>query len=101
MSDPKLFDHYPKKVIEDFKVFHKNNPHIYREFVLLAREMRATGRKRYSSKMIINVLRWRMDLRTTGDEYKINDRFQSIYGRLFVHRNPSFKDFFEFRIRTK
>lgn len=96
---PELFQHYPKKLLEEFKVFHKNNPDIYEEFGRLAHRMKTTGRKKYSSKMIINVLRWERDLRTTGDVFKINDKFQSIYGRLFVYHNPEFKDFFEFRVR--
>lgn len=101
LSRDDLFGHYPENVLEDFKRFHKDNPHVYQEFDKLARQMRKTGRKRYSSKMIINVLRWNMDLRTEGDEFKINDRFQSIYGRLFVYNNPEYEDFFEFRIRGK
>lgn len=97
MSD--LFAHYPKKLLEEFKTYHHKNPHVYEEFKRLALEMAATGRKKYSSKCLINVLRWNMDLRTNGDVFKINDKFQSIYGRMFVHNHPEFADFFEFRVR--
>lgn len=95
-----LFDHYPKELLAEFKIFHAKNPHIYEEFGKLARQMKATGRKKYSSKAIINVLRWNMDLRSQGDVFKINDKFQSIYGRLFAYHNPEFLEFFEFRIRS-
>jgi hypothetical protein len=94
-----LFDHYPKKLLQDFDLYHQKNPHVYEEFSRLAKSMYATGRTKYSSKCLINVLRWNMDLRTTGDVFKINDKFQSIYGRLFVKNNPEYIDFFEFRIR--
>jgi hypothetical protein len=95
------FSHYSKKTLDDFKKFHANNPHIYEEFKKLAYRMKETGRRKYSSKMIINVLRWETDLRSDGDEFKINDRFQSIYGRLLAYHDPIFEEFFEFRIRTK
>lgn len=94
-----LFSHYPRTLLEQFKKYHEQNPHVYEEFGRLAYQMKKTGRRKYSSKMIINVLRWNMDLRTEGDVFKINDKFQSIYGRLFVYHNPDFEDFFEFRIR--
>jgi hypothetical protein len=94
-----FFSHYSKKTLEDFKKFHKENPHIYEEFKKLAYRMKGTGRKKYSSKMIINVLRWESDLGSTGDEFKINDKFQSIYGRLLAYQDSTFEDFFEFRIR--
>ena len=94
-----LFSHYSKETLAKFKEFHATNPHIYEEFKKLAFQMKHTGRKRYSSKMIINVLRWNMDLQSNGDEFKINDRFQSIYGRLLIYQYPDFRDFFELRIR--
>lgn len=96
-----FFSHYSKNTLEEFKKFHKDNPHIYEEFKKLAYRMKKTGRKKYSSKMIINVLRWESDLRSSGDEFKINDKFQSIYGRLLAYQDPSFEEFFEFRIREK
>lgn len=96
-----LFSHYPPVLLRRFKIYHSQNPHIYEEFEKLAFEMKATGRRKYSSKMIINVLRWRMDLKTIHTDFKISDCFQSIYGRLFVYNNPDFIDFFEFRVRSK
>lgn len=93
------FSHYSKETLDQFKKFHNNNPQIYEEFKKLAYKMKSTGRRKYSSKMIINVLRWETDLRSDGDEFKINDRFQSIYGRLLAYHDPSFEEFFEFRIR--
>lgn len=35
-----LFAHYPEKLKEQFKVYHKENPHIYRRFVELANQMK-------------------------------------------------------------
>lgn len=95
----KWFGHYKKATLEAFKKFHKENPHIYRHFKELANKMYATGRKKYSSKLIINVMRWESDLKTNSKPFKINDRFQSLYGRLLAYKDPKFRDWFEFRIR--
>ena len=95
-----LFGHYSDATLRQFKEFHEGNPHVYQRFRELAHQMKRSGRPRYSSKMIINVLRWEEDLKTTGDEFKINDRFQSIYGRLLIWHEPEFDGFFELRVRS-
>lgn len=95
----KFFGHYKKATLEAFKKFHNENPHIYRRFVELAEQMFRTGRKKYSSKMIINVMRWEQDLKTNSKPFKINDRFQSLYGRLLAYNNKKFDGWFEFRVR--
>ena len=94
----RLFEGYSEKTIKEFAAYHRENPHIYEGFKRLAFEMRSTGRTKYSSKLIINVLRWETDLRARGDvEFKISDRFQSMYGRLLAYHHPEFEDFFNFR----
>lgn len=95
----KYFAHYRKDTLEDFKKFHTNNPQVFEEFKRLSYQIKATGRKKYSSKMIINALRWEYDLKSTDGEFKINDKFQSLYGRLLAYQDPEFEYFFEFRMR--
>ena len=99
-QESNLFAHYPEELKQAFKKYHKDNPHIYKRFCELAKRMKATGRKYYSSKMLINVIRWETDL-AGNDEFKINDKYQSFYGRLLVHHDPSFDGFFQFREREK
>lgn len=94
-----FFGHYKEATLEGFKKFHTENPHVYARFKLLAEQMKATGRAKYSSKLIINVMRWESDLETNAEPFKINDRWQSIYGRLLAFYHPEFEDFFEFRVR--
>jgi len=93
------FNHYSKETLENFKKYHFENPHVYARFKELAFQMMKSGRKKYSSKLIINIIRWENDLITTGEEFKINDRYQSIYGRLLAFHHPEFETFFEFRVR--
>lgn len=94
-----FFGHYKQATLKAFKNFHRENPHVYKRFKELAYQMQRTGRKKYSSKLIINVMRWEADLKTKGKVFKINDRFQSLYGRLLAYNDPTFETFFEFRVR--
>jgi hypothetical protein len=91
-----FFQRYSKETMKAFVEYHKNHPHIYAEFKKLSYKMLETGRKRYSAKMIINVLRWESDLKAVGEEFKITDRFQSMYARMLAYNDPQFENFFEF-----
>lgn len=97
MTLPLLFEGYPQSVLDRFKAFHHDNPHVYREFVLLACQMRDTGRKRYSARTIMEVMRWHYDLKTKGSVFEVNDNFTPIYVRLLIHNHPEFDGFFELR----
>jgi hypothetical protein len=55
------------------------------------------GRKKISSKLIINWIRWNEFLRSSDQNFKINDAFQSYYARHFVEIYPQYMDVFEFR----
>jgi hypothetical protein len=97
-----LFNGYPPIVMERFKEWHNSNPHIYRRFKQLAFQMLNTGRKRYSARTIIEVMRWHYDLSTTGDVFEINGDFVPIYARLLIDEHPEFFEFFELRtIRSR
>lgn len=98
-SSDDFFSHYKPVTLKGFKEFHKENPQVYKRFLELAFEMKATGRKKYSSKLIINVMRWERDLKTGSKPFKINDRWQSIYGRMAAYHYPELSNFFEFRKR--
>lgn len=98
MAAIELFEHYPERTITRFKKFHAENPDVYREFKRLAFQMKATGRSKYSAHAIIEVIRWHRDLTTTGDVFKINNDFRSIYVRLLIYHHPEFREFFELRV---
>jgi hypothetical protein len=59
--------------------------------------MRSTGKKSYSGWIIANVLRWEMDIKTTGDNFIINNDFIALYVRLLIQEHPEFYSFFELR----
>lgn len=93
----RLLDRYPKATMDRFDVFHAANPDVYTEFKELAFRMVRTGRTKYSGETIFNVLRWHRDIKTSGDVFKLNDHFRSIYVRKLIQDIPSFIDFFELR----
>lgn len=112
MSDPpSLFDSFPVvawptehvgppaglTIEEAFAAFHAANPHVYAELVALAREARGRGVARLGIGMLFEVLRWRVALRTGGDEFKLNNNYRSYYARLVMLREPDLDGVFETR----
>ncbi len=89
---------------ERFFVFHHNNPHVYDELVVLARQLHGRGYRRIGIELLFGVLRWRSMMRTTADEFgfKLNDHFTSRYARLIRAANPDLDGIFATReIRTR
>ncbi len=82
---------------DGFKLFNEANPHIYNAFEAQALKAINKGRKKISAKLIINWIRWNVYLKSTDQDFKINDAFQSYYAREFVRRNPEHIDVFNFR----
>ena len=82
---------------DGFNKFNKDNPHIFKAFEEQALVAINKGRKKISSKMIINWIRWNEFLRTSDQNFKINDAYQSYYARYFVEKHPQYIDVFEFR----
>lgn len=81
-----------------FERFHRMNPQVFQMFKMLARQMQATGRVRYSGKNIAEKMRWDYNIATRGDVFKFNNNFIAIYVRLLIHRYPKeFVGFFQLR----
>lgn len=92
-----LFDNADRELLQRFKTFHAKNPRVYNLFKENAEKVFQTGRAKYSSRTIIEVIRWEHDLETSGDVFKINNDYIPIYARLLIHNHPKFKSFFELR----
>jgi hypothetical protein len=83
---------------EDFDRFHRNNPAVWELFVQYTHTMIATGRRRYSARMVIYRIRWETDLTTkSGDGFKINNNHTPYYARLFNQEYPHHVGFFSLR----
>ena len=82
---------------DGFNKFNEANPHIFIAFEEQALKAINNGRTKLSSKLIINWIRWNEFLRTSDQNFKINDAYQSYYARHFVEKHTQYADVFEFR----
>src|SRR5688572_9960336 len=90
-----------------FEEFHKSNPLVYTHFKRLAFKAINSGKKKISSKLICNVIRWEVYLNTqeptlfdiegVATPFKINDAYTAHYARLFMDEYPEHSDKFETR----
>jgi len=74
---------------------HKENPNIYLAFEKMALK-KFRQRKYYSSRTLIELLRWETE-EGTNDQFKINNDFSVLCSRLFVKRHPKYSERFQFR----
>jgi hypothetical protein len=90
----------PRLTIQQrFDAFHAANPDVYAELVRLARDARSAGRQRVGMKELWEVARWHLRLRTTGDEYRLNNDYTSCFARLIQDQEPDLAGLFETRKR--
>lgn len=80
-----------------FVQYHKDNPHVFREFEAQTLKAIRSGKTKLSAKMIVNWIRWNEYLKTTDQNFRINDAFHSYYARLFASLHPEHEGIFEFR----
>jgi len=86
-----------KTIRQAFIEFNKANPGVYEQFSKQALRGVYHGKKKLGAKNIIEYIRWEMSLKTTDQNFKINNNFATHYARLFVSNNPEHKDRFSFR----
>lgn len=80
-----------------FHDFVANNPESMALFAQLADQMRE-NRERYSSKTLIEAMRWHHDVKTTGDDFKINNNYHAYFARWYLEVRPLCASrFFELR----
>lgn len=87
---------------ERFRKFDAANPHIYRLFERYALQLVAAGRQRFSSRTIVERIRWDYAVSTEGSAFKFNENFTAYYGRKFVEQHPEHQGRIEMRrLRSK
>ena len=85
------------KVAEKFKVFHEENPAVYRELVKISRELKARGREHYGMRALFEVIRFHRAMNTTDPDYKLNNNYTPHYARLIMDQEPDLAGFFDLR----
>lgn len=83
--------------LEEFELYHEENPHLFEVFEKYTFDVIAKGRKYFSAEMIINRIRWYSQVEANNDRFKINNDAKPYYARLFEHKHPQHKGFFRKR----
>jgi hypothetical protein len=92
-----LFRCIDKGLVLKFSDYHRKNPHIYREFLRYAKEMRRFRRKS-SGWLIVNRIRWDHDIKSNSRErFKISNDYIALYCRLLISEYPEFEGFFDLK----
>ena len=73
-----------------------DNPGLYAEIVRRARKVKAAG-NRVGIKAIFESIRWDQNIRTVGDEWKVNNSFAAPVARIVMEREGDLVGFFETR----
>lgn len=88
------------QIFARFEKFHAANPQIWSHFRRFALEAVQSGRARFGGAMIIQRIRYFVEIETKGDVVKINNDFEPYYVRMFVAKFPQHEGLFELRRRT-
>ncbi len=77
--------------------FHEENPHVYERLRDMALKMLRNGHNIWGIRSMFVVLRFQADIETTGDSFKINERFAPWYARLLMRSEPELRGFFSLK----
>ena len=80
-----------------FQKFDRENPKVWELFKQFAEQVLSTGLTSYSAYALLERIRWRRDVETTGDTFKVNNNFKPFYARKLMDEDPRFVGFFRLR----
>ena len=81
-----------------FESFHRENPHVYRTLVQLARQwVNAMGSQKLGISMLFETARWNLAIQTNSPDYRLNNDFRAYYSRLIQRQEPDLAHLFEMR----
>ena len=85
-------------MVEEFKAFHRENPHIYELFKKFTLQSISRGREHFSARTVLHRIRWYTDVETVSpDGFKVNNNWSAFYARLFERDFPEHIGFFRNR----
>ena len=87
-----------ENLIENFIVYHQNNPHVFEAFSEAANEVWNAGKRKYSARTLMEVIRWRRDNSTESRFFKISNNSVPLYARLLEVTQPQFVGFFSKKV---
>ena len=84
---------------DKFNAFNSRNPKVLAELERMANQLILRGRKRISTKMLFENLRYDFYM-TTDDpdsEFRLNNNMTPYYARLMIQRHPDWDGLFQLR----
>lgn len=96
-AEPLQLSFLPDPLEARFLEFHHANPHVYRALVEMSYEWLAAGHSSGSIAMFFEVLRWRVGITTSGEQFVLNNSYRSRYARLIAANEPALREFFNTR----
>ena len=95
----KVFEHR-ERFRADFPGWLEKNMHLWEAFERAADAVWRAGRRHYSSRTLWEVMRHETTLRSTDDQFKVNNNFAPDVARLYLTLKPEREGFFETRGRA-
>lgn len=87
-----------KARLAQFEAFDAKHPEVFELFQSKATELLERGIKHYSSRALLEVLRWHFTVNAERDGgFKINNNFAAFYARKLMEHDATFAGFFELR----
>lgn len=83
-----------RTLTEQFNDWLALNPHFFPIFEKYTFELINAGAKKSSAWLVANRIRWEVEVRTIGNEYKISNDFIALLARKFMDDHPEHKGFF-------
>lgn len=80
-----------------FWEFHGDNPHVLRELLKLARQIKERGYAHYSINTLFEVVRWHRNLEMTDVEFKLNNNYRAYYARMIMAADTDLNELFRLR----
>ena len=86
---------------KSFKRFDRANPRVWGLFKRFTFDAIKSGRKRFSTALITERIRWETDVVTSGEDHvKINNNHKAFYARKFMKEFPKYNSVFTTRMQT-
>ena len=78
---------------DDWMKFHLANRQVIRMIIAELDRAKDKGLKKCSIKTIIGCIRWNLTVDTvSNDEFKVNDKFTSLYGYVIAYNFPEYRE---------
>jgi hypothetical protein len=80
--------------IDEFNIYHAENPRIYEAFKKFTFQAINSGRRYFSARAVYERIRWFTMIEDNNEKFKMSDHPMPFYARLFEKEYPEYAGFF-------